>query len=139
MREIITSPEKFVTWLNLVVPGAYRTITTQDARDMTECGLIGRYGYYGRSDLEMVRAILQYELLREKRRQKPPMEQALLEPQQCKGCGKPLPTQPEAKKGRPKEYCASCESFRSRERYRKWRDRRKSKQKCLTETQVVYN
>ncbi len=34
---------------------------------MTECGLIGKYGgYYYRTDLERIRAVLQYEQMREK-------------------------------------------------------------------------
>lgn len=66
MRQPILSPDRFAEWLNRVVP-AYRKITPEDARDLTECGLIGKYQYYGRADLETVRAILQYEQMREER------------------------------------------------------------------------
>ena len=115
--------ERFATLFNAKLPGAYRQITVQDIRDMTECGLIRRYGYYIHSDLETVRAVLQYEQILEKRMKKPPEEDKLESPC-CKMCGQPLPTQPEGKKGRPREYCSKCESLRRRDRYRKWRTRR---------------
>jgi len=51
MRQPILSPDKFAEWFNNVVPGAYRSITAQDIRDMTECGLVAHYGYYIRQDL----------------------------------------------------------------------------------------
>ena len=60
---IITSPEKFAVLFNEKYPGTYRKITTQDVRDMTTCGLIGRYGFYLRVDLETIRGILEYEQL----------------------------------------------------------------------------
>jgi len=55
------SPEKFAALFNEKYPGAYRQITTQDAREMTTCCLVGRYDFYPRDDLELVRGILQYE------------------------------------------------------------------------------
>lgn len=116
----ITSPEKFVEWFRLEVPGAYRDLTSQDVRDMTNCGLIGRYGFYIRQDLETVRAVLQYEQLRQKRIQKYSTEDKA-QPLKCKSCGQSLIYQHEAKKGRRREYCQQCESSRVKERYRKWR------------------
>jgi len=128
MRLPIVSPDKFAAQFNQVVPGAYRKISAQDVRDITGCGLIGKYQYYGRADLETVRAVLQYEQLRQKRIQGQSTEDKS-EPLKCKRCGQPLPYQQEAKKGRPKEYCSGCELSRARERYRKWKARRKPKQK----------
>ena len=90
---------------------------------MTECGLIKRYGYYIRSDIETIRSILQYEKLRDKRPQKLLVNE-IPEPPRCKSCGQTLPPQPEGKVGRPKEYCDGCEPARNKERYRKWRSRR---------------
>ena len=120
-----TSPDRFAKEFNEVVPGAYRRITTQDVRDMTDCGLIGRYSYYGHVDLENVRAILRYEELRQKRIEKPsPNSESDI--RTCRLCGIILPVQPIGKYGRPKEYCASCEPVRSNTRYRKWRARRQA-------------
>jgi hypothetical protein len=62
----ITSPGKFAAIFSAMYPGAYLTVVAQDVNDMTDCGLIGRYGSYGRQDLETVRAVLQYEQLRQK-------------------------------------------------------------------------
>ena len=118
----MTSPDRFATHFNTIVPGAYRQITAQDIRDMVECGLIKHYGYYLRSDLETVRAVLRYEQLREKRIQKSGDRS---EPSRCKMCREPLPPQSEDKKGRPKEHCQQCQHSRSRERYRKWRRKQK--------------
>lgn len=119
MRQPIVSPDKFLEWFNSKVPGAYRKITNQDVRDMTECGLIGRYGYYGRTDLETVRAILLYEQLRSERERKACLQDA---PRTCKRCGKSLPENGN-KKGRPKEYCQQCERYRNRDRYKEWKVR----------------
>lgn len=124
MNQLITSPEKFADYFNRKVPGAYRHITNKDVRLLTDCGLLRRHNYYSRSDLETVRAILQYEQRRERIAQKPPVGERT-EPPVCKLCGEPLPPQPEGKKGRPREYCISCESSRSRERNRKLRRRRR--------------
>ena len=117
MRPPIVSPDKFVEWFNQVVPGAYRKIDGQDVRDMTELGLVGKYQYYGRSDLETVRAILLYEQIRDERREKACLQDT---PRTCKRCRQPLPVQSDGSKGRPSEYCPDCEPFRGRERYRKW-------------------
>ena len=119
MRQPILSPDKFAEWFNNTVPGAYRSITAQDIRDMTECGLIGRYGQYYRSDLQTARAILLYEQLREKRLQESCLKDI---PRTCKRCGKSLPDNG-GRRGRPSEYCRDCEPYRGRERYRKWQVR----------------
>ena len=129
---MITNPAKFAEWFNTRVPGAYRKMTTQDIRDMTECGLIGRHRYFMLSDLQTVIGILQYEQLRQKRLEK------LLDskqPRLCKLCGQPLPVQPEAKKGRPRDYCTQCESSRVRQRSRKWR----KKQTALSHALISNN
>lgn len=123
MKLSIVSPDRFVAEFNQVVPGAYRSITVQDVRDMTTCSLIKQFGYYSRQDLETVRAILEYEQLRQKRIQGQSTEDKS-ELLKCKRCGQPLPYQQEAKKGRPREYCQQCESLRAKERYRKWRRKR---------------
>jgi hypothetical protein len=116
-----TSPEKFATEFNLLVPGLYRRISVQDVRDMTECGLIGKYSCYGHTDVETVRAILRYEKLREEReRRLQHAEEAKVEPPRCNGCGQPLPDPAPDKKGRRKEYCAQCEMSRPAVRYRRW-------------------
>ena len=138
MWEFITSPEKFAAWFNDKVPGAYREVTRDDIRLLTECGVIKRYGYYGDTDLQTVIGILNYEQLRDKRTQKEAQE-TIVEPPRCKLCGQPLPLQLEGKKGRPREYCQKCESLRATQRYHKWRARRKLKQKSLTEIGAVYN
>jgi len=67
---LIVRPEDFAAWFNKAIPGAYRSITAQDVQDMVTSGLIGRYGYYMQLDIETVRAILQYEQLRENRKKK---------------------------------------------------------------------
>ena len=38
----------------------------------------------------------------------------------CRRCGVVL-AKSDGKRGRPSEYCADCDPFRVRERYRKWR------------------
>ncbi len=125
MEPMTSNPEKFATWFNMKFPGAYRSITKDDIIDLSECGLIHRYGYFSLSqDLETIRAILQYEQKREKRSARPTLEDKQ-EPPKCKKCKQPLPPEPERKKGGPKEYCHSCESSRNAERYRSWRKRKK--------------
>ena len=120
---LTSNAERFADLFNAKLPGACRQITVQDIRAMTDCGLIRRYGYYIRIDLETVMAILQYEQLIEKRMKKPPEEN---KPQIlcCKLCGDPLPTKPEGKKGRPREYCQKCDKSRYKARYRRWRVRK---------------
>jgi len=116
--------ERFAAQFNAKLPGAYRQITAQDIKDMTDCGLIKRYRYYIHSDLETVRAVLQYEQLIEKRMKKQTVEDKL-QVLCCKMCGQSLSTQPEGKKGRPREYCQKCEKSRQKERYRRWQARKK--------------
>jgi hypothetical protein len=115
----ITSPEKIVEWFRLEVLGAYRNLTSQDIQDMINCGLIGRYGFYIRQDLETVSVVLQYDQLRQNRIQKFSKEDKA-QPPKCKSCGQPLIYQHEAKKGRWREYCQQFESSRVKERYQKW-------------------
>lgn len=122
---VITNPDKFAARFNTMYPGAYRDVTAQDIRDMTECGLIRRYDYYSRQDLETVRGILEYEVSVERRVKKSEVT-AIGNIPTCKRCARPLPTIPVDKKGRPREYCPDCESVRSRERYRKWRRERQT-------------
>jgi hypothetical protein len=118
----VSSPEKFADWYNVKIPDAYRKITADDVRLMTECKLIGRYRYYGRPDLETVRGVLQYEQLRENR---PVQQDKEKNPPRCKICAQPLPPSPESRAGRPKEYCPGCEPHRSRWRQAKLRHRRR--------------
>jgi hypothetical protein len=119
----ITSPDRFAEWFKYEVPGAYREITAQDIRVMNGCGLIGRYGFYGRQDLETIRGILQYEQMRAKIIEKTETK-SIDAVRCCKNCGQPLSDIQPIKKGRHKEYCPLCESSRSKERYRKWRRER---------------
>jgi len=121
MMQLTTSnPGKFADLFNSKVPGAYREVTAQDVRDLTQCGLIKRYGFYDTTDLQTVIDILNYEQLRAKRTQKEERE-ASLEPPRCKLCGQPLSSYLEGKKGRPKEYCQDCEPLRGKQRYSQWR------------------
>ena len=114
----ITSPEVFAEWFNIKVRGAYRKITADDVSLMTECKLVGIYGFYGRQDLETVRGILQYEQLREKQPIQQDEEKKL---PTCKLCKQPLPPKPGGKPGKHKEYCSDCEPFRNKERQKHFR------------------
>jgi len=123
---ITASPNKFSIWFNEKYTGAYRRISTEDVKDMTDCGLIHLRGYYsGSQDGETIRAVLQYEQLRQKRIHEQAIEDKS-EPLKCKRCGQPLPYQQEAKRGRRREYCQQCESSRAKERNRKWRRKRQT-------------
>ena len=126
MRRLIVRPEDFADLFNAKVPGAYRQVTADDIRLLTQFGLIGRYNFYDTTyDVHTVIGILNYEQLREKRTQKERQE-ATDEPAQCRLCGKPLPIQTESKKGRPREYCTDCESSRATMRGQKWRSKMKA-------------
>jgi hypothetical protein len=122
VRQFIVRPEDFAEWFTKAIPGAYRSVTAQDVQDMTTCGLIGKYGFYGNLDLEMVRCILLYEQLRQNRQKRDEIRdnEGIVH---CRRCGVVLVPKPKAKQGRPSEYCADCEPFRGRERYRKWRSK----------------
>jgi hypothetical protein len=121
----INSPEKFAVWFNEKYVGAHRRITTEDVRNMTTCGLIGRYRYYSPSqDGEIIRGILQYEQMRGKRSEQEPTEDVLNVPK-CKLCRQSLPPEAESKTGRPREYCIACDSLRNRERQKQLRHRRR--------------
>ncbi|MFC1953183.1 hypothetical protein ACFLWR_03535 [Chloroflexota bacterium] len=142
------TPEWFTSSFNKKFPGAYRLITVEDVNDMTDCGLIGRYGYYleniglsecygfnKQDDYETVRGILQYEQMRAKRQRQPkPGEKP--EPPKCKRCGRLLPVKPKGKKGRSRAYCSGCESFRDNDRKRKSssRSRKQSNKSPSTKT-----
>jgi len=116
----ITSPEKFAAWFNEKNPGAYRRITAEDVENLKLCELIYRYGFYSTSqDGKTAMGILKYEQLREKKCTQEAHEKA--EPPKCKMCGQTLPTEPEDKNGRPKEYCPKCSPLRGRERQKKLR------------------
>lgn len=121
MTHLITSPKQFADWFTAKVPGAHRQITVDDVRDMTTCGLIGKYGFYIQLDIQTVRGILQYELLRENRQKRGEIRdsEGIMH---CRRCNAVVP-RPEGRKGRPNEYCEECQPFRGRERNRKWRIR----------------
>ena len=115
------SPQKFAEWFNEKYPGAYRQVVAQDVKDMTDCGLLYRRGYYsGSNDGEIIRAVLQYEQLRENRLTQQSNEKM---PPCCRRCGEPLIANPQGKPGRPKEYCPGCETYRNRERQKVLRHR----------------
>jgi hypothetical protein len=119
----ITSPKAFAEWFNEKYIGACHHITPEDVKDMTVCGLIHRHGYYSESmDGETVRAVLQYEQLRENRSAQQEKEK---NPPTCKICGQPLLPKPEGKAGRHKEYCSDCEPCRNRDRQKRLRHRRR--------------
>ena len=123
----IAKAEKFAEHFNRTVPGAYRKVSTEDIKDMADCGLIARYGFYVNQDLQTVIGILRYEKLWQNRQRR--MSESTVSGQ-CKICGMTLPQEPEGKKGRPREYCDNCEASRLKDRNRKWRDRkRKAKRK----------
>jgi len=124
MAQLITRPDKFAAEVNAKLPGAHRQITVDDVRDMTTCGLIGKYGYYIHLDIETVRAILQYEELgqnRQKREEIKDSDGSI----HCRLCGVVL-AKTKAKRGRPHEYCPVCEPLRGRGRYQKWRRKMKT-------------
>ena len=62
----MANPERFAAKFNSTLPGAYRQVTEDDIRQMAQCGLIGRCGFFDRSDQETVRGLLQYEQFRER-------------------------------------------------------------------------
>jgi len=85
MMRFVNSPGKFEDDFNSMVLGAYCSITAQDIKDLHECGLIEKYGFYGRMDIETIRGVLQYEKLRLERKQQTGTVRT------CKGCGESLP------------------------------------------------
>ena len=122
---LIVRPEDFAAWFSkATLEGAYLSITTQDVRDMTSCGLIGRYDHYIQLDIETVRAILQYEQLRQNRQKRDELRdsEGIMH---CRRCGVAL-SKPDGKCGRPREYCTDCESSRTTKRYQKWRKKMKA-------------
>jgi len=119
--QLISNPQKFADLFNAKVPGAYRQISADDVRHMTTCGLIVRYGDYIRLDIETVRAILQYEQLRQNRQKRADIKDSDGSIH-CHSCGVVL-VKPDGKRGSPREYCVDCESSRATGRYQKWRSR----------------
>lgn len=124
MAQLITSPGKFADFFNAKVPGAYRQVTADDIRGLTSCGLIGKYGEYLKLDIETVRAVLQYEQLRQSRQKRDEIKDSDGSIH-CRSCGAVL-AKPESKRGRPREYCTDCESSRASARYQKWRKKMKA-------------
>ena len=122
---LISDPKRFAVEFNQKVPGMYRSITVADIQEMTECGLIARYGFYIRDDLETVRKLLKWERLTQNRQKKEEIRDsdgAI----HCKRCYVVLSDQPDGTVGRPNEYCADCESARSRERNREYWGRKRA-------------
>ena len=140
MKEITASPPQFAQQFNLLVPGAPRKLTAEDVVKLTELGLVKRHGYYSpTADVETIRAIMAYEAWRAVRNTNQELHQAEGQtPQLCRLCSQPLPIS-ELRKGRPRAYCYRCEPSRARERYQKWRAKRRLKQKRPTEIEAVYN
>ena len=127
MRELTSSPARFARDFNATVPGAYRRMTPEDIRVLSDCGLVGRYGYYGQEDIRTIIGLLDYEQYLKKQEKK--AETMTADGQRlCKMCRQPLPPEPEGKKGRHREYCDKCEPYRSTER---WRRHRRRKQVAL--------
>ncbi len=120
---VSSDPKHFAEWFNHKYPGAYRQITYEDVKDMTDCGLIYRHKCYsGSEDGETIRGVLQYEQLRENRSLLQDKEK---KPPTCRRCRQPLPPNPEDNSGRHKEYCSNCEPQRNRERQKKLMHRRR--------------
>lgn len=122
MTQQITRPDKFADFFNAKVPGAYRQITVDDVRDMVDCGLIGKFDCFLNLDIETVRAILQYEQLRQNRQKRDEIRDKNGSIH-CRGCGVVL-AKPDGKRGRPREFCDKCQPFTGRDRYLKWRGKR---------------
>ena len=119
VRRPVLRPNRFAEWFNRVAPGAYRQITAEDVQDMTQCGLIGRYGEYMQLDIETVRAVLQYEQLRQNRQKRADIRDSDGSIH-CRRCSVVL-AKPDGRRGRPREYCRDCETSRSTMRDRKRR------------------
>jgi hypothetical protein len=124
MRPIV-KPEKFAAWFNRVMPSAHRQITVDDVRDMVTCGLIGKFDCFLNLDFETVKAVLQYEQLRQNRQKKDQIKdsEGIMH---CRRCGVVLIAKPKSKWGRSREYCTDCEPSRATMWYRKWRRKTKA-------------
>jgi hypothetical protein len=59
MAQLTTRPDKFAAEANAKLPGAHRQITVDDVKDMTTCGLIGKFDCFLDLDMETVRVVLQ--------------------------------------------------------------------------------
>jgi hypothetical protein len=120
VRRYIVRAEDFADLFNAKVTGAYRQVTADDIRLLTQFGLIGRYNFYDTTgDLQTIIGILNYEQLRENRQKKNEIrdEDGVVH---CRRCGVVL-DRPDGQRGRPREYCPDCEPIRSTMRNRKWR------------------
>jgi len=120
MQHLITSPISFSSWFNTEVPGAYRSISAEDAHALTKFGLIGKHGFFSRDDLQRVIGLLNYEQWREKQ-QVNGQKETILDLQKCKLCGEPVTNPADNARGRHKEYCKKCEPLRAKTRFKKWR------------------
>lgn len=131
MPKLTSNPQKFALLFNRMVPGAYRKLTVDDVRKLTELGLVGRYGYYCSDDRWTVIGILQWEQYREGRGGMSARNTSHDHDQRtCKGCSKPLPPlADEVRPGRRGEYCRDCEPYRLRLRKRRSREKKKMSQK----------
>ncbi len=96
----INNTEAFIDFFKMKFPDMCRKLTVDNVRLMTECSLIGRYKYYLRQDLEIVRRILHFEELREHRSAQQDKEK---KSPCCKSCGQPLPPNSEGKLGQMKK------------------------------------
>ena len=110
------------------MPSAHRKVDAVDIQLMTECNLIGKYSYYGHVDIQLVWGILKYEQLKQNRESRNEIK-GLDGIMHCSRCHVVLAAQPAGTRGRPREFCQDCEAARSRDRYRKRRDKIKSQQK----------
>jgi hypothetical protein len=99
IHETHIRPEDLVVWFIRVLPGAYRQIAVEDVKDLTTCGPIGKYGFNGNLDPEMVRCILLYERVRQNRQRRDEIKdsEGIVH---CRRCGAAL-GEPDRKRGRP--------------------------------------
>ena len=84
---MIANPTTFADLFNIKVPNTHRKISVLDVCLMTECGLIAKFKYYLRQDIETKRSLLEYERLREDRVRQLEKQGEL---PTCKRCGNPL-------------------------------------------------
>lgn len=124
MAQLTTRPDKFAAEVNAKLPGAHRQITVDDVRDMVACDLIGKFNWFLTLDIEIVRAVLQYEQLRQNRQERADIRDSDGSIH-CRSCGAVL-VKPDGRRGRPHEYCPGCESSRATRRYQKWRGKMKA-------------
>ncbi len=61
MEKLSGNTQQFAERFNSMFPGVHRPLAAEDVRELVNCGLIRRHGYYEWLDLQTVRGILQYE------------------------------------------------------------------------------